>query len=622
MLSQVRIVILAFCLANAHQSVSAVGQQLDVTHVAERREPKSWEISKRYGDSWLHKQFLLHERLPEKITVPAVEATVVDADGAPVAGAEVVSHTPRHWVRIMPDMTLHPQPHGSATKTSAEGKFTLPERTEPYRVLVLHDSGVADITHETLLYAKGRITLQQWSRIEGTAILGGKPLANTRILVRPDYSGWSYSTGGPRVTGDIFVDTDGEGRFTVDKVPAIAGRTFLMRPLTEFHRKKSSGPLSHATQYVCQPGKLTRLEMGIGKTVTGSLSPMDLGPEDWIDWKDAFVWLRHNDSTKPKPVDLPQEIVDLDETARDEWEWNWQLTTPEGRVYSAKQFFLMNQNYYAAVTHDGEFQIDGVPEGTYDLAVRGFCPLGEEQPRSTYYSKNPITVKAPLDKPLGLGGWDMVDAETWYKSLARSTPNQETARSKVAIHRVVGHKNALPFGRGGNDAEPRRIRFGTMSPQDTRFDAMRPESYPFDGLEYNPTRLISIDDITAYDWRKHEIHLTEDALDRLRRNIKPSVWGVPFVVVVDGKPVYLGAFWTGASSYSANMPTICLDSWVVQPRESNEGHLRQNIVRIENSQILEEGEKPADHRANAELRRALDEAGKLINEPSAAETEE
>jgi len=55
---------------------------------------------------WLHKQFLLHEGLPEKITVPAVEATVVDADGIPVAGAEVVSHTrlspmdlgPEQWI--------------------------------------------------------------------------------------------------------------------------------------------------------------------------------------------------------------------------------------------------------------------------------------------------------------------------------------------------------------------------------------------------------------------------------------------------------------------------------------------------------------------------------------------
>jgi hypothetical protein len=248
--------------------------------------------------------------------------------------------------------------------------------------------------------------------------------------------------------------------------------------------------------------------------------------------------------------------------------------------------------------------------------------MGEEQPRSVYYSRKQITVDAPLDVPLSLGAWQMVDAETWRKSLAKSTRQPETPPSKFAIHRVVAHNSALPFGRGGNDAEPRRIRFGTMSSQDTRFDAMRPERYPLDGLQYNPTPLLSIDDITAYDWQKHEIHLTDRALDRLRRSIKPSVWGVPFVVVVDGEPVYLGAFWTGASSYTADLPTICLDPWMWDVPEGDERHLPKNAVRIENSQVLEQGEQASDRRANAELRKAFDEAGKLIDTRSAVKTDE
>ena len=75
----------------------------------------------------------------------------------------------------------------------------------------------------------------------------------------------------------------------------------------------------------------------------------------------------------------------------------------------------MNQNFYAAVTNDAEFQIDGVPVGTYDLAVRGFRPVGEKQPRSVYYSRKSITVKAPLNNPLRLGAWRMVDAETFAR---------------------------------------------------------------------------------------------------------------------------------------------------------------------------------------------------------------
>jgi hypothetical protein len=61
------------------------------------------------------------------------------------------------------------------------------------------------------------------------------------------------------------------------------------------------------------------------------------------------------------------------------------------------------------------------------------------------------------------------------------------------------------------------------------------------------------------------------------------------------------------------MPTICLDPWVWEVPESDERYLPKNAVRIENSQVLEEGEGPSDRRANAELRKALDEAGKLMN---------
>ncbi len=92
MLGQVRIAVLAFWVVNSHQFAPA---QALVKRGAEQREPESWEITKRYGEGWLHKQFLLHEGLPEKITVPAVEATVVDADGAPAAGA---GSSPTHRV--------------------------------------------------------------------------------------------------------------------------------------------------------------------------------------------------------------------------------------------------------------------------------------------------------------------------------------------------------------------------------------------------------------------------------------------------------------------------------------------------------------------------------------------
>ena len=47
--------------------------------------------------------------------------------------------------------------------------------------------------------------------------------------------------------------------------------------------------------------------------------------------------------------------------------------------------------------------------------------------------------------------------------------------------------------------------------------------------------------------------------EALARLPQPSVWGAPFVLVADGKRVYLGAFGTVASSYSIPVPTILVD---------------------------------------------------------------
>ena len=362
--------------------------------------------------------------------------------------------------------------------------------------------------------------------------------------------------------------------------------------------------------------------MGIGKSVKGRLNLRSIEPEQPIDWADAVVWLRHGDSDSQPAIELPPEIAELDETARRDWERDWQVTTPEGRAFAAKQHFQMNQNFYAAVSDDGRFQIDGVPEGTYDLAVRGARVRDSEQPLPTYFSTTQIQVSHPHDKPVTVDHCDMVDYETWHDHLTQTHTTEEKSTSKFAIHRVIGHRSARPFGRGGEKMEPRPIRFGTMSPQDTRFDAMRPEKYPLDGIEYNPTPLISLDDITAYDWRAHKIYLKDGARDRLLRNIQPNVWGVPFVIVVDGSPAYLGAFWTTVSSYLANMPTICLDKWVLNSPEADGPHPPQDVLRIENSQVLSEGEEPSDRRDNVPLREALEEAGLLINAWSKTEPAE
>ncbi|MHB8957834.1 MAG: hypothetical protein ACYC4U_33210 [Pirellulaceae bacterium] len=221
---------------------------------------------------------------------------------------------------------------------------------------------------------------------------------------------------------------------------------------------------------------------------------------------------------------------------------------------------------------------------------------------------------------------------------ARDGAEDRRPKDHFALFRVLGHRNTLPFGAKEN-AEKREIQFSDEGDGSRRFDAMRPEYYPLEGLILDKVPLLTEADILSYVWPKHEVHLQPGVRDRLLRAIKPSVWGVPFVVVAQGEPAYLGAFWTGFSSYSADMPTIPIDAWqwsvpepdslpgnaiwllkrieAAEKRVPEPDGLPGNVLRIELSQVLEPGEVPTDPRNNPRVREALQRAGKLIDPPPA-----
>lgn len=68
--------------------------------------------------------------------------------------------------------------------------------------------------------------------------------------------------------------------------------------------------------------------------------------------------------------------------------------------------------------------------------------------------------------------------------------------------------------------------------------------------------IISAEDIEEYNWKTQEIILKKSIWYRIR---PPSVHGAPFVIVVNGEPIYVGAFWINISSISSRIPTIIYD---------------------------------------------------------------
>lgn len=118
--------------------------------------------------------------------------------------------------------------------------------------------------------------------------------------------------------------------------------------------------------------------------------------------------------------------------------------------------------------------------------------------------------------------------------------------------------------------------------------------------------IIALSDIITYYAETHEITLTTSAYESISK-LEVPVEGKSFVVCVNRKPIYWGAFWTPISSISFDGVTI----W--KPLSSQE----PKVIKLElgyPSSSFYGGEDP---RNNAEVMESLEQAGKLTTMPSA-----
>jgi len=113
--------------------------------------------------------------------------------------------------------------------------------------------------------------------------------------------------------------------------------------------------------------------------------------------------------------------------------------------------------------------------------------------------------------------------------------------------------------------------------------------------------VIALNDIIEYDARKHEMQLTAAAYEDICQLDVP-VSGRSFVVCVDRKPVYWGAFWTPISSLAFDGITI----W--QPLGRAEPH----VISLELGYPASSFYGGDDPRSDPEVIRSLERSGKLI----------
>ena len=333
-----------------------------------------------------------------QVTIPSIRATVVDEAGQPIAGAKVCSHTRRHWVRLHTGGTFHENPHGSLTETDSQGRFGLPTRKERYRVLVIHDRGVASIDYEELLESK-RVVLRPWARVEGTVVFGGEPQAREELALRVDTSSWSYDRGGPRVTLDYRTTTDEKGRFAFEAVPPLPGQIYRLA------RIEGGAVLSHLTPFVAAHGKTSIVHLGTGHSVNGRLKHRSESDDDRVDWSTMRVkfWQPN------QPIPVPDEIRKRgNQAATQAWIRGWK-SSAEGRRWYAELDRRVNQRYLADVGADGSFLVHGLSEGEYLISIHdkdthaAMFRVSDQTPNGLWMPWNRLRIFEETVNPLGLG---------------------------------------------------------------------------------------------------------------------------------------------------------------------------------------------------------------------------
>jgi hypothetical protein len=248
---------------------------------------------------------------------------VLTVDGKPAASAKVALVTVDTWLNIQ-NGDLFDYPQTARRVTDEAGRFQFPRETGLYWLVVTHPSGYAQLKCTPNSDPKS-IRLTPWARLEGTFWVAGKPQSSVQISVLRRNAvanitevSWSFS--------EI---TDANGRYVFDRL--MPGEGTVANPLMLFDENGTFGMISTGSMNVrLEPGETTHFDLGAsGRPVIGQLRwPPDA--KRTTPWNRALVMLQCN---APKLHDL-------------------------------------NPNFTATLDANGNFSIDGVPAGDYEMSVR------------------------------------------------------------------------------------------------------------------------------------------------------------------------------------------------------------------------------------------------------------
>jgi peroxiredoxin len=227
------------------------------------------------------------------------------------------------------------------TVTGGDGSFVLPRPPASQALYVAHDQGFCELGLERA-ESTVALRLQPWGKIEGTVTLNGKPAPRQKMSLLYDVATQEQNlTLFHDALHDAFTtEADETGHFHFENLPPREVQVYRM----------IDNAYCTGISVDVAPGKTTVMTHGFdGRVVMGHLVSSDGGEE--LPWKGQRLRL-FTKSTQPEPPD--------DVNARAWISKYWQ--SPEGKEQLRK-----TRNFPTIVQANGEFRIDDVPAGTYQL---------------------------------------------------------------------------------------------------------------------------------------------------------------------------------------------------------------------------------------------------------------
>jgi thiol-disulfide isomerase/thioredoxin len=298
-----------------------------------------------------------------------ISGQVVDADGHPVAGAQVALKVPGARLLLNGSEPFFSNPGANDFRlTDASGQFRLSANAAARGLVAVSEKGFA-VAETNELSTNMTVRLQPWGRIEGVVWDYNKLVTNQDVWGSAFIAMWPESL---RV--EMRTNSDDHGRFVFQVVPPGKYRVYRMMPMPNGGASGGSGEVVRV-----EPGATASVKVGgQGRPVVGRFHLTN--PYVPIEWQDNRG-INIAQSISPK---VPEGLK-----TREEFE-AWR-SRPE-----IQKAFDEIRNYPIQIAADGSFRMDEVVPGKYEMRIQAYDP---RDPDAFAYSKYIIDTTKPFEVP-------------------------------------------------------------------------------------------------------------------------------------------------------------------------------------------------------------------------------